>query len=164
MSIRYRCRDLHQNIAVKLADLINAIMKEGKISKELVGSQIKAGNALEIVNVCGLKLTNQMLKVVEKESLKKIINHCTNIDDMQINFMPRHGKADVISIVGQLQVRFIYKKKKNQILHLVFVHLQRTFDRVPRRVLWWTMQIMGVPDGLLPLFKQFITMQRAELE
>ena len=111
MSIRYRCRDLHQNIAVKLADLINAIMKEGKISKELVGSQVKVGNALEIVNVCGLKLTNQMLKVVEKESLKKIINHCTNIDDMQINFMPRHGKADVISIVDQFQVKFIYKKK-----------------------------------------------------
>ena len=121
MSIRYRCRDLHQNIAVKLADLINAIMKEGKISKELVGSQVKAGNALEIVNVCGLKLTNQTLKVVEKESLKKIINHCTNIDDMQINFMPRHGKADVISIVDQLQVKFIYKKKKKIKYSILFL-------------------------------------------
>ena len=63
------------------------------------------GSALDRGNYCGLKLTDQVLKVVER-IIEKIIRECVVIDDMQFGFMPGRGTTDAIFTVTQLQEKF----------------------------------------------------------
>ena len=37
----------------------------------------------------------------------------------------------------------------NKILYLAFVDLEKAFDRVPRKVLWWAMRNLGVEEWVV---------------
>ena len=54
---------------------------------------------------------------------------------MQFGFMPRRETKDAIFIARQLQE--ITEKEKP--FYFSFVDLEKAFDRVPRRVVRWTM-------------------------
>ena len=103
------------------------------------------GSALDRVNYRGLKLIDQVLKVVERVS-EKMIRECIVIYDIQFCFMPGHGTTGVIFIVRQFQEKF-FDKNKN--LYLAFIHLKTTFNRVPHKVLRWTMRVAGVPEWIV---------------
>ena len=59
------------------------------------------------------------------------------IDSMQFGFMRGKGCTDAIFIVRQLLEKFQSKKKD---LFFAFVDMEKAFDRVPRKVLWWSMR------------------------
>ena len=129
-----------------IADLINNIIKEGKIPEEWNNSYIISlfkgkGSALDRGNYHGLKLTDQVLKVVERV-IEKIMRECIVIDDMEFGFMPGCGTTDAIFIVRQLQEKVL---NKNQNLYFAFIDLEKAFDRVSCKVLWWAMHVVGVP-------------------
>ena len=84
-------------------------------------------------NYRGLKLTEHTLKVVER-IIEDLIRNIVKIDDMQFKFMPGCGTTDAIVIVRQIQEAYI-RKNRNQ--YFAFVDLEKAFDRVPRKVLWW---------------------------
>ena len=84
------------------------------------------------MNYRGLKLVDQVLKVVERV-IEKMIRECIVIDDMQFGFMPGRGTTDAIFIVRQLQEKFLDKNKN---LYFAFINLEKALDRVPRKVLW----------------------------
>ena len=50
---------------------------------------------------------------------------------MQFGFMPGCGTTDAMFIVRQIQVAYI---RKNLNLYFAFVHLEKAFDRAPRKV------------------------------
>ena len=56
--------------------------------------------------------------------------------DMQFGFMPGRGKTDAIFIVRQIQEKY---NAKGKLLYFSFVDLEKAFDRVLRKVLWWSM-------------------------
>ena len=58
--------------------------------------------------------------------------------------MPGHGTTDAIFIVRQLQERFLDKNK-----NLYFAFDIKVFDRVPHKVLWWAIQVLGVPEWIV---------------
>ena len=94
-----------------IADLINNIIKEGKIPEEWNNSYIISlfkgkGSALDRGNYHGLKLTDQVLKVVERV-IEKIMRESIVIDDMEFGFMPGCGTTDAIFIVRQLQEKVL---------------------------------------------------------
>ena len=75
-----------------LAALINATVKEGKVPEESNNIYIMSlfkgkGSALDSGNYRRLKLTDQVLNVVERV-IEKIMSECIIIDDMQFGFMP----------------------------------------------------------------------------
>ena len=84
------------------------------------------------MNYRGLKLVDQVLKVVERV-IEKMIRECIVIDDMQFGFMPGRGTTDAIFIVRQLQEKFLDKNKN---LYFAFINLEKALDRVSRKVLW----------------------------
>ena len=84
-------------------------------------------------NYHGLKLADQVTKLLERV-LDSFIHAMVNIDEMQFVVVPGKGTPDAISIVRQLQEKYIAAKK---LLYFVFVDLEKAFDHVPREALWW---------------------------
>jgi len=59
------------------------------------------------------------------------------IDDMQFGFMKGKGTTDAIFMARQMQENFRVKGKSSI---LVFVDLEKAFDRVPKEVISWAIQ------------------------
>ena len=60
--------------------------------------------------------------------------------------MPGRGTTDAISIARQLQEKILDKNKK---LYFGFVDLEKAFNRVPQKVLWWAVRVVGVPEWIV---------------
>ena len=124
-------------------------MFEGKVPSDWDDSFIISlykgkGEALERGNYRDLKLTDQVLKVVER-IIEKRIQEIIDTDSMQFRFMPGCGTTDAIFIVRQLQEKYLAKKKN---LYFAFVDLEKAFDRVPCIVLWWAMRVVELTPRL----------------
>ena len=66
--------------------------------------------------------------------LENRIRGLVTIDDMQFGFMPRKGTTHALFILGRTLEEFRGRKKK---LYMCFVHWEKAFDRVPRKVMEW---------------------------
>ena len=137
-----------------LRELIISVVKHGKIPEDWEMSFILnlykgKGNALNRGNYRGLKLTEHVMKVMER-IVDGMIREMIAIDEMQFAFVPGRGTTDAIFIIRQLQEKFLSRKDlngKNLTLFFAFVDLEKAFDRVPRKVLWWAMRKVGSRSG-----------------
>ena len=77
------------------------------------------------------------MKLLDSSILKMV-----NIDDMQFGFVPGRGTTEAI-IIRQLQEKYLAANKP---LCIAFVSLEKAFDRVPRKVLWWALRSVGVEE------------------
>ena len=64
---------------------------------------------------------------------------------MQFGFVPGCGTTDAIFIIRQLQEKYMYIAA-NKPLYFAFVDLEKAFDQVPRKVLWWALKSLGVEE------------------
>ena len=62
---------------------------------------------------------------------------------MQFGFSPGRGTTDAIFIARQMQEMFLAKKQE---VWKAFVVLEKTFDRVPREVVWWALRKLRVDE------------------
>ena len=99
------------------------------------------GEALDRGKHCGLKLTDQVTKLLEWV-LDFYIHEMVNIYEMQFGFVPARG-TDAIFIVRQQQEKYI---ANNKLPYFAFVDLEKAFDHVPRKVPWWALRRLGVKD------------------
>ena len=106
-----------------------------------------------------MKLTEHILKVVEC-IIEVIIRDIVNIDEMQFGFMPGRGTTDTIFILRQIQEKYI----KNCNLYFAFVDLEKAFDRVPRKVLWWALRKVGVPEWIVRVVQIMYQSARIKLK
>ena len=79
----------------------------------------------------GVKLLQHTMKIAERV-LERRIRELVNIDSMSFGFVPRRGTTDALYVVQRIQEE--YKKKK---LCICVVHIEKAFDRVPRKVMKW---------------------------
>jgi len=66
--------------------------------------------------------------------------------EMQFGFMPEKGTVDVLFIVRRLKEEYSQKDKK---LYMWFVDLEKAFDRIPRKVVEWSLRMKGVPEVIV---------------
>ena len=112
-----------------LTDLAASIMKDGQFPKDWEVSYIinlykGKGDALERGNYRGLKLTDQVMKVLERV-MDPMIRNMVSFDEMQFAYVPGKCTTDAIFIVRQLQEKYL---AVNKTLYLAFVDLEKPFD------------------------------------
>ena len=138
--------------ASMIHDLAAAIIRDGKVPSDWEQSFIVClykgkGDALERGNYRGLKLTEQVMKVLER-IVDGLIRQVVSIDDSQFGFVPGRGTTDAIFVVRQLQEKYLAANKR---LYMAFVDLEKAFDRVPRKVIWWALRKLGVDEWIVRL-------------
>ena len=77
-----------------------------------------------------------------------LIRQLVSIDDSHFGFVPGRGTTDAIFVVRQLQEKYLAANKK---LYMAFVDLEKGFDRVPRKVIWWALRKLGVEERIVQL-------------
>jgi hypothetical protein len=85
---------------------------------------------------------------------ERIIEHSlrgvTNVTENQFAFMPGRSTMEVIFLIRQLMKRCMEQKKD---LHMIFIDLEKTYDKVPRNVMWWALQKHKVSSKYITLSK-----------
>ena len=100
-------------------------------------------------NYRSLKLTEQVMKVLER-IVDSLIRQLVSIDNSQFGFVPGRGTTDAIFVVRQLQEKYLAANKR---LYMAFIDLEKAFDRVPRKVIWWALRKLGVEEWIVRLVK-----------
>ena len=99
------------------------------------------------------------MKGVERV-IEKIIRQRIHIDNMQFGFMPGRGTTDAIFILRQLQEKHLAKNKN---LYFAFVDLEKAFDRVPRKVIWWAMRKLGIEEWIVKFVQAMYTNTKSKV-
>ena len=107
--------------ASMICNLAAAIICDGKVPSDWEQSFIVClskgqGDALERGNYHGLKLTEQVMKVLER-TVDGLIRQLVSINDSQFSFVPGRGTTDAIFVVRQLQEKYLQCSCEQETLH-----------------------------------------------
>ena len=87
------------------------------------------------------------MKILER-ILDGLIRQLVSIDDSQFGFVPGRGTEDAIFVDRQLEEKYLAANKR---LYMAFVDLEKVFDRVPLKIIWWALRKLGVEEWIVRL-------------
>ena len=82
--------------------------------------------------------------------MKQRLRQNNKISENQFGFMPGKSTMEAIFSLRQLMEKY-WAKRKN--LHMVFIDLEKVYDRVPRDLIWWVLTKKNVPRGYIEIIK-----------
>ena len=105
-----------------LVEILNKIMKEGKIPEQWADSELvtifkEKGDSLQCGNYRGIKLLEHSLMIPEKV-LDTRLRNIIHIDNMQFGFSQGKGTTDAMFVIRQVQEKRLEKKRRSSWLSL----------------------------------------------
>ena len=148
-----------------LWDLMKGIYEQEKIPTEWRDSVIipiykEKGDIQDCGNYRGIKLMSHTMKIWEW-IIDRRLREETTIGDEQFGFMPGRGTTDAIFAVRQLMEKHREKQKE---LHMVFIDLEKAYDRVPRQEVWICMREKGVPEKYVMIVQAMYELARTRVK
>jgi len=107
------------------------------------------GDIQDCNNFRGIKLLNHTMKLWERVIERRWRNDIS-IFDNQFGFMPGRSTIEVIYLLRRLMG--LYRNKEVD-LHMVFIDLEKAYDRVPREVLWRCLEKKWVSPSYIQVIK-----------
>lgn len=137
-----------------LTDLFNKIWRTKIMPQDWRRSTIipiykNKGDAQECSNYRGIKLMSHTMKLWERV-IEHRLRRCIRISENQFGFMPGRSTIEAIHLLRQTMA---YYKERRKDLHLVFIDLEKAYDKVPREVLWWALKKKGVPRKYIEIIQ-----------
>ena len=74
----------------------------------------------------------------------------TQISTNQFGFMSGRSTTEAIFLIRQVMERFREQKKD---IHMVFIDLEKAYDKIPKNVMWWALDKHKVPSKYVTLIK-----------
>ena len=137
-----------------LWDLFNKIYQQEKIPEGWRNSLLlpiykEKGDIQDCGNYRGIKLMPHTMKIYERV-IEARIREETNVSEEQFGFMPGRGTTDAIFVLRQVIEKYREKEKE---LHLVFIDLEKAYDRVPRQEVWRCLREKNVSEKYVRVIK-----------
>jgi len=107
------------------------------------------GDIQSCSNYRGIKLICHTMKLWERVIEHRLRQNVT-ISENHFGFMPGRSTTEAIHLLCQLIERFRERKRN---LHMVFINLEKAYDKVPREVLWWILMKKRVPIKYIDIIR-----------
>ncbi|PKA52309.1 integrator complex subunit 11 [Apostasia shenzhenica] len=137
-----------------LTRLFNMILKTKRMSNEwrksiLVPIYKNKGDVQNYANYRGIKLMSHTLKLWERV-IEQRLRHNTKVSENQFGFMPGRSTIEAIHLLRSLIEKF---KERKENLHLVFIDLEKAYDKVSREVLWRVLEKKEICTAYIQVIK-----------
>ena len=137
-----------------LTNLFNLIMKTKKMPNQwrksvLIPLYKNKGDIQNCSNYRGIKLMSHTMKLWER-IIERRLRLETKISENQFGFMPGRSTMEAIHLIRRLCEHYRERKKD---LHMVFIDLEKAYDRVNRNVMWQALKKKGVSEIYIKLIK-----------
>ena len=117
------------------------------------------GDILECNNYRGIKLMSHFMKLWERV-IEARLREIVNIRENQFGFRPGMSTTEPVFALRQLQEKC---REKNKDLLMVFVDLEKAFDRIPRDLIWWCLRKKGVPEEYVKIVQDMYRSSKTQV-
>ena len=137
-----------------LTKLFNLIIDTKKMPNQwrksvLIPLYKNKGDIQNCSNYRGIKLMSHTMKLWER-IIERRLRLETNISENQFGFMPGRSTMEAIHLIRRVCEQ---SRERKQDLHMIFIDLEKAYDRVNRDVMWRVLEKRGVNMIYIKLIK-----------